>query len=42
MKRPNLRRIGIEDNEDYLLKNPENVFNKIMEEIFSNLRKRWS
>jgi hypothetical protein len=31
MKRPNLRIIGIEENEDSQLKEPENVFNKIIE-----------
>ena len=39
MKRPNLRIIGIEENEDSQLKGPENVFNKIIEENFSNLKK---
>ena len=39
MKRPNLRIIGIEQNEDSQLKEPENVFNKIIEENFSNLKK---
>jgi hypothetical protein len=32
MKRPNLRIIGIEENEDSQLKGPKNVFNKIIEE----------
>jgi hypothetical protein len=32
MKRPNLRVIGIEEREDYQLKGPENIFNKIIEE----------
>jgi uncharacterized coiled-coil protein SlyX len=31
MKSPNLRIIGIEENEDSHLKGPENVFNKIIE-----------
>jgi hypothetical protein len=31
MKRPNLKIIGIEENEDSQLKGPENVFNKIIE-----------
>jgi len=39
MKRPNLRIIGIEENEDSQLKRPENVFNKIIEENFPNLKK---
>ena len=40
MKRPNLRIIRIEENEDFQLKGPEKVFNKIKEEIFSNLKKQ--
>jgi hypothetical protein len=32
MKRPNLRIIRREENEDSQLKGPENVFNKILEE----------
>jgi len=39
MKRPNTRIIGIVKNEDSLLKGPENVFNKITEEYFPNLKK---
>ena len=39
MKRQNLRIIGIEENADSQLKGPENVFNKIIEENFSNLKK---
>jgi hypothetical protein len=39
MKRTNLRIIRIEENEDSQLKGPENVFNKIIEENFSNLKK---
>ena len=39
MKRPNLRISGIEENEDFQLKGPENVFNKIIEENFLNLKK---
>ena len=39
MKRPNLRIIRIEENEDSQLKGPEIVFNKIIEENFSNLKK---
>jgi hypothetical protein len=38
MKRPNLRIIGIEE-EDSQLKGPENIFNKIKEENFPNLKK---
>jgi hypothetical protein len=39
MKRPNLRIIRIEEKEDSKLKGHENVFNKIMEENVSNLKK---
>ena len=42
MKRPNLRIIGIEESEDSQLKGPENVFNKIIEENFPNLKKEMS
>jgi hypothetical protein len=36
MRRPNLRIIGIEKNEDYKMKGPVNIFNKIKEENFPN------
>jgi hypothetical protein len=36
MRRPNLRIIG---NEYFQLKGPANIFNKIIEENFQNLRK---
>jgi hypothetical protein len=39
MKRPNLRIIRIEKKEDSQLKGSENVFNKIIEENFPNLKK---
>jgi len=39
MKRTNLRIIGIKENENSQLKGPENVFNKIIEEHFDNLKK---
>ena len=39
MKRPNLRIIRIEENNDSQLKGPENIFNKIIEENFPNLKK---
>ena len=39
MKIPNLRIIGIEENKDSQIKGPENVFSKIMEENFPNLKK---
>jgi hypothetical protein len=34
MKIPNLRIIGVDKNEDYQLKRPVNIFNKIIEENF--------
>jgi hypothetical protein len=37
MKRPNLRMIGIEE-EDPQIKGPEKTFNKIIEENFPNLK----
>ena len=40
MKRQNLRIVRIEENEDSQLKRPENVFNKIIEENFPNIKKR--
>jgi hypothetical protein len=39
MRRPNLKIIGIEESEDSQLKRPANIFNKIMEEKFLNLKK---
>jgi hypothetical protein len=39
MKRQNLRIVRIEENEDSQLKGLENVFNKIIEENFSNVKK---
>ena len=38
MKRPSLRIIGIEEGEESQLKGPENIFNKIIEENFPNLK----
>jgi hypothetical protein len=40
MKRPSLKIIGIEESKDSQLKGPENIFNKIVEENFPNLKKR--
>jgi hypothetical protein len=37
-ERPNLRKIGIEENED-CLEGPENIFIKIIEENFPNIKK---
>ena len=39
MRRPNLWLIGIDENEDFQLKGQANIFNKIMEENFPNLKK---
>ena len=38
MRRPNLRIIGVDENEDFQLKGPANIFNKIIEN-FPNLKK---
>ena len=38
MKTPNLRIIGIEESEYSQLKGPANIFNKIIEENFPNLK----
>jgi hypothetical protein len=38
-RRPNLRIVGIDKNEDFQLKEPVNIFNKIIEENFPNLKK---
>jgi uncharacterized coiled-coil protein SlyX len=42
MRRPNLRIIGIVESEDSQLKGPVNIFNKIIEENFPNLKKEMS
>jgi hypothetical protein len=39
MKRPNLQIIGIEKSEDSQFKGPVNIFNKIIEGNFPNLKK---
>jgi hypothetical protein len=39
MRRPNLRIIGIDENGDFQLKGPVNIFNKIIEETYPNLKK---
>ena len=39
MRRLILRIIGVDENEDFQLKGPENIFNKIIEENFPNLKK---
>jgi hypothetical protein len=37
--KPNLRIVGIEEIEDFQLKGPVNIFNKIIEENFPKLKK---
>ena len=39
MRRPKLRIIGIEEGEDSQLQSSENIFNKIIEENFLNLKR---
>jgi hypothetical protein len=39
MRSPNLRIIGIDENLDFQIKRPVNVFNNIIEENFPNLKK---
>ena len=39
MRRPNLWIIGVDKNEDFQLKGPANIFHKIIEENFPNLKK---
>ena len=38
-RRPNLRIIGVDENEDFQLKGLANIFNKIIEENFPKLKK---
>jgi archaeosine-15-forming tRNA-guanine transglycosylase len=38
-RKPNLRIICIEESKDFQLKGPVNIFNKIIEENFPNLKK---
>ena len=40
MRRPNLRIIGINENEGFQLKGPVNIFNKIIKENFPKLKER--
>ena len=42
MRRPNLQIIGVDENEDFRLKGPVNIFNKNIEENFPNLKKEMS
>jgi hypothetical protein len=39
MRRPKLRIIGIEENEDSQIKGPVNIFNRIIEENVPDLKK---
>jgi hypothetical protein len=39
MRRPNLWIIGVDENEDFQIKEPTNIFNKIIGENFPNLKK---
>jgi hypothetical protein len=39
MRRPNLRIVGIKESKDSQLKGPVNIFNKIIEENFPNLKR---
>jgi hypothetical protein len=39
MRRPNLQIIGVDENEDFQLKGPASIFNKIIEENFPYLKK---
>ena len=39
IRRPILQIIGVDENEDFQLKGPGNIFNKIIEENFPNLKK---
>jgi hypothetical protein len=38
-EKKNLQIIGVDENEDLQLKGPANIFNKIIEENFPNLKK---
>ena len=42
MRRPNIRIIGIEESKYSKFKGPINIFNKIMEENYPNLKKERS
>jgi chromosome segregation ATPase len=39
MRKPNLRIIGVDENENFQLNGPANIFNKIIEENFPKLKK---
>ena len=38
-EKTNLRIVGIDESEDLQLKGPANIFNKIMEENFPNIKR---
>ena len=38
MRRPNIRIMGVDENEDFQVKGPGNIFNKMIEVNFPNLR----
>lgn len=38
MKSPKLQVVGIEEGKEAQIKSPENIFNKIIKEIFPSLR----
>jgi hypothetical protein len=40
MRRPNLQIIEVDENEDFPLKGPVHIFNKIIEENFPYLKKK--
>jgi hypothetical protein len=42
MRRPKVHIIVVDENEDSQLKGPANIFNKIIEENFPNLKKEMS
>jgi hypothetical protein len=39
MRRPNIRVVDVEESKDSQLKGPVNIFNKIIEENFPNVKK---
>ena len=39
MRRPNIRIIGVEEREDFQLKGPVNILNKIIKENIPDLKK---
>jgi hypothetical protein len=39
MRRPNLQMIAVDENEDFQLKSLANIFTKIIEENFPNLKR---